>query len=509
MNGIVTTHFDREQLKQAIRTDCTAFLAVYLQEELTLEVPQFHEEIWDEFLDLLDQVNRPDMLVGILKKLLGVPREHAKTTLTKLAIILFFRYSRLSFCAYISNTFGAALNAIKDIKEWLTSAVDESIYGKTDSLKSSETEGLFILNIALADGSRKTVILKAFGVGTQIRGTLILNRRPDILVYDDVESNETASSPIQQAKLDTWCLGTALKSMAKMGIVIFIGNMINDNTLLARLSKEPEWNPTVFGAIIKRNGHLRPLWEGRWTLDALLNDYASYRRLGTGHVWEAEMMNLTAKELFGAGMGDALRPVTPTPDQIECGFICLDPAFGENAWNDESAITVHVRLVGADIPMVIDGWTGRVREERLFDEMINMSFRWGLATWVIESQAAQKLLIALFRSYMVIRKLTPEAFLMIPLLAGKESKYSRIVAFRESVAMQSYGISEDLEDLFKLLEDYAIGVPHDDYPDSASFGTRVWELYESVVKSQGRTDIAGLLFGTKPAASYDSNDMGV
>ncbi|KAK0039457.1 head assembly cofactor [Biomphalaria pfeifferi] len=486
---------DNSQLLELIRYDCELFLSFYLGPELTLEVPEFHKELWDEFLELLDQVNDPNRLTGILKKLLGVPREHAKTTLVKLAIVLLLRYSRLSFCAYVSNTHSAALNAVKDIKLFFESENDTKLYGKTKLLKSSETDGFFILQIPLADGSLKTVILRAFGQGTQIRGTLILNRRPDILIFDDVESHETAGSAMQQAKIDSWCLGTALKSMAKLGICIFIGNMITDTTLLARLSKEPEWSPTVFGAIVKRNGELRPLWEGRWTLDGLFADYASFRRLGSGHVWEAEMMNLTAKDLFGTNFDDVIKLPTPMPEQIECGFIALDPAFGENAWNDESAITVHVRLWGMDIPMLIDSVHGRWREERIFDEMLALTYRWGLSTWVIESQAAQKLLITLFRQYMVMRHMSPEAFILIPLLAGKESKYSRIVAFREAIATGSYAISEDLPDLITKLDNYQIAVEHDDEEDSASFGTQVWKLHEAIIKDQGRQDVAGRLFG--------------
>ena len=76
---------DKQQLIEAIRWDCEVILGFYLGEKLDLEIPEFHKEIWDEFLQLLDEANQPDMLVGVLQKLLGVPREHAKTTLVKLA----------------------------------------------------------------------------------------------------------------------------------------------------------------------------------------------------------------------------------------------------------------------------------------------------------------------------------------------------------------------------------------------------------------------------------------
>jgi len=505
---------DKEQLLIAIRRDCQVFLSFYMGDQLDLEIPDFHEELWDEFLHLLDEVNDPAKLTGTLKKLLGVPREHAKTTLVKLAVILFFRYSRLSFCAYISNTFAAALNAIKDIKDWMTSNQEVDLYGAPDIIKSSDTDGLFIMAIGIPGQERKkVVILKAFGVGTQIRGTLIRNQRPDFMVFDDVESQETAASKLQQAKLDAWCLGTALKSMGRLGLCVFIGNMIGEGSLLARLSRDAasEWRPTVFGAIIRdRNGFLRPLWKGRWTLQALLDEYASYRRLGNGHIWEAEMMNLTAKDIFGESLANAIRVPRPDPNEIEAGFICLDPAFGTHGWNDESAITVHLRLLGGDIPFVAELIHGRYKEEQLFDEMVAASYRWGLTTWVIEAQAAQRLLIPLFRAFLIQRGMMPELFLMIPILAGKESKASRILAFRTIVAKGSYGLCETVQELFERLEAYSPdGNDHDDAEDSASYGTLVWNLHGTLVKGQGRQDVAGLIMGTATAGSLDSIQMGV
>lgn len=506
---------DKAQLLQLIRRDCEVFLSVYIPEQLTLAVPAFHNELWEEFLVLLDEVNDPNKLTGILRKLLGVPREHSKTTLVKLAVILFMRYSRLSFCAYISNTFPGALNALKDIKQWLMCPNEIALYGHMDSKdieKSSESEGLFIIWINVPGRTKKKrIILKAFGVQTHLRGVVIDSKRPDLMIFDDVESQETTSSPTQQAKLDAWCFGTAIKAMAKLGVCIFIGNMLTDTSLLARLAKEPSWRPTVFGAIIRdATGRLRALWEERWSLESLLDDYASYRRIGLGHVWEAEMMNLTSKETLGESLENCPRPIRPMPEEISAGFICLDPAFGENAWNDESALSVHALQHGADIPCVVETWHGRVKEEALLDEFIRLSYYWGLTTWVIEAQAAQQLLIPLFRALLVQRGLSPDLFLMIPILAGKASKGSRIVAFRSACANGSYGIVEEEQELVDKLEAYAADSKlHDDVCDSGAYGTIIWPLHNTVIQGQGRQDVAGAIMAMAGGEVQSGLDMGI
>lgn len=503
---------DREQLLKLIRYDCVTFLGFYLGEELEMEVPAFHQELWEEILELLEQINSPEHVTGILHKLIAVPREHAKTTLTKLAVLLMLRYSKLSFCAYTSNTFGVALSAIRDIKDYFMSEQDTALYGVTKSTKSSESEGLYILQVPVPGQPKlKTVILKSFGQGTQLRGTLLAGRRPDILIFDDIESKETAESPVQQAKLDAWCLGTALKAMARRGVCIFIGNMIADTTLLARLSKEESWRPTVLGALVKAGDSVVPLWPGRWSLEDLLTDYSFYRRIGQGHTWEAELMNLTSGEVFGESLEDAVRPVKPMPEELVAGFLCLDPAFGKNAWNDESAITVHGLVRGASIPAVLESATGRWSEEEVFDELMAMSFRWGISTWVIEAQAAQRLLIPLFRLLMTQRKISSEAFLLLGVLAGKESKASRILAFRSAVAAGSYGIVESEQDLVEKLEGYSpLAKDHDDLCDSAAYGTVIWELHGDTVEAKGIINVAGLLFNNaQEQAGMGALELGI
>jgi hypothetical protein len=98
-----------------------------------------------------------------------------------------------------------------------------------------------------------------------MRGINIDNLRPDIAVVDDVEDNENTESEAQQKKLDRWMFGPFLKALARRKKILWLGNMLTKTSLLARLSRNPKWNPVVFGCLIKDavTGALRPLWEGQ------------------------------------------------------------------------------------------------------------------------------------------------------------------------------------------------------------------------------------------------------
>lgn len=489
---------NRGELLAAIRRDCVSFFSFYLQDELSMEVPDLHVEIWDEILEMVETMNQKGLHTR-LKKLFGVPREHAKSTIAKLAVILLTRYTKLSFVLYVSKIVGGAANALRDIRVWLDSPQERQLYGKPEVIKSSETESLWIMQIWVGvtptnPGYKKTVILKAAGSLATVRGMLVNNRRPQIVVIDDIEDQDN-TTPELQKKLDNWFFGTLLKAFDhRHYICIFIGNMINSTTLLARLSKEPEWNPTVFGCIVKnkQTGALESLWPERNPLDELIKEYQTYRRLGQGHTWEAEMMNLTQDAIFRLDISNAIRIAPPLHEWLTDGFLCLDPAFGKTGVHDESAITVHAHIdskwCDADIPYIVDSWHGRVGEHELFLRMLDISYRWGITTWAIESVAAQSLLFPLFRMYFEQQLISLDQFLLIPITGGHNSKVSRIQAFKGSVGARTYGVVDTQMELMNLLEQFSpVGKApdHDDLIDSASLGSTVWHKHSGSIKQRG------------------------
>lgn len=494
---------NRADLLYAMRHDCVAFFSFYIGEQLTLEVPDFHEDIWAELLVKVEQANVP-AAVRSLRKLFAVPREHSKSTIAKLAVILILKYTPLSFVMYVSKTNAIAKNAIRDILMWLASPQERDLHGPLSIIKSSETESLWILDISIRDSVSqppriKRCVFKALGTDQQVRGLLILNRRPEIVIVDDIEDLDNTNGPNQQMSLDEWFMGSLMKSFARNHLIIFLGNMIRKTTLLARLSRESVWNPTVYGSLVrdKTTQELRPLWPGRWTVEALLADYAEYRKLGQGHIWEAEMMNLTQDEVLSESMDGILRIPYPDPAEIEGGIIILDPAFGMNAWNDDSAITVHARIKGVGVPVIIDSYHGKLTEEQLFDKMLEYSYMYGIVTWGIEAEAAQKLFIPYFELLIQVRKLNRNLLLMLPLLTNRNAKASRILAFRRAVTASAYALCDSQQEIIDRLQQYSpTSKTRDDLVDSASYGLICWATYGDLVIQRGVQLVVSLMFMT-------------
>lgn len=507
----IEVEITRDELIEAMRTDCVTSLAFYLGDSLTLDVPPLHKEIWAEMVEMVRKVNLGEW-VDHMQKLFCVPRGFSKTTVVKVAITLFMRYSTLRFTIYASRTTIMSRNACRDVFNWFMGESDQALHGKAVQEKANETEGLWILIIGTPDFGRKRIILKALGSDQQVRGTNIDNWRPDLMILDDIEDNDTASTAETQQKLDIWLMGNLLKASARRSVRIILGNMINSRTMLYRFSKDPEWNPTVYGAIVrnKATGELESLWEEFFPLERLLKEYKDYRSKGVGHVWVYEMMNMTADTVFKTELANAIRIPRPLPEQVEYGIITLDPAFGQKAWNDESALVCHVKIKGHVIPHAVESRHGRWSEDRVLDELIEMSQYWNVSTWGIESVAAQKLLIPLFRLMLKDRQWPDGLIQMIPLPSGGAAKSSRILAAAKAVGAGSYGIVEEEDELYLALESYdpASETVHDDLPDGFAYGPIAWAQAETMVKEFGRfNERLGLLNSTTTGITVTGADF--
>lgn len=461
--GVATeaVEVDLRELRALLRFDCEVFIEFFLADQLDMPVPQFHKEIWERLTDTEKE-----------RVLLAIPRDHAKTTLAKLVVIWYWLFTNHRFCAYLSNTNPIAKGACKDIIEFLHTENFVAVFGRINMVKSSENESLWVFDLPLAGGGTKRCMLRAIGQGQQMRGINLDNQRPDIAVIDDVEDNENTESEHQQKKLDRWMFGPFLKALARRKKILWLGNMLTKTSLLARLSRSPKWNPVVFGALVKdtATGTLQPLWPGKWTLEALKEDFKEYRDLGLIESWMCEMMNMPGHGENGFASEQMRYRAIPTPDQCRATFITIDPAFGQKRNNDESSVAVHAIFDDAE-PMVVAVSHGRWTENQLFDEIFSLAQYWNAWTWGVESVAAQKLLLPLFNMMLAARNMF--GFVEIIELPGSaEAKLSRVKAFVSLMSNGEWDLPEgDVDATNQFLEfNFKSNDNDDDIIDSIAYG---------------------------------------
>ena len=108
------------------------------------------------------------------------------------------------------------------------------------------------------------------GAGQKLRGIKYRQFRPDVIIVDDLENDESVETEAQRAKLLNWfqkalipCGNTTVK-------IIYIGTILNYESSLNKILTAPEysmWNRKKYQAVIKFSKS--PLWE-EW--ENILND---------------------------------------------------------------------------------------------------------------------------------------------------------------------------------------------------------------------------------------------
>ena len=436
---------DLSQVRLLLRTDAEFFIEFFLADQLDMPVPEFHKEIWSL---LTDQEKE--------RILLAIPRDHAKTTLSKLVVVWYWLFTSHRFAVYLSNTAPIAKGACRDIMAFITENENFlQVFGKPRIVKQSENEGLWLFDFTMPNGQTKRCALRALGQGQQMRGINIDNQRPDIAVVDDVEDNENTESESQQKKLDKWMFGPFLKALARKKKILWLGNMLTKTSLLARLSRNARWNPVVFGCLIKDSvtGALRPLWPGKWSVAALQEDFKEYKDNGLVETWMCEMMNMPGHGENGFTPDQINYRPSLTPDMIKAAWITVDPAFGQNAWNDESSIAVHV-IPNDGCPQTVAVVHGQFDDVRLFNEVFSLATYWNAWVWGVEAVAAQRVLISLWNVFLM-QRLMQGRVEIIPLMAGRgDPKSGRIRSFVSLMANKEWAINEDDVDITTQIISY-------------------------------------------------------
>jgi hypothetical protein len=467
---------DTEVILRLLRTSGEFIIEFFLADQLDMDVPTFHEEIWGL---LTDQEKE--------RVLLAIPRGHAKTTLAKLAVIWYWLFTPHRFCVYLSNTAPIAKGACRDIIEWLSHPNFVKIFGQVRMHKHSDNEGLWVFDMPVGHGRVKRCILRAIGQGQQMRGINIDNQRPDLAIVDDVEDNDNTSSESQQKKLDQWMYGPFLQALDKRRKVLWLGNMLSKTCLLARQSRNPSWNPVVFGSLIKdSDGVLRPLWPDRWTIEQLMESFREYKAMGLVETWMCEMMNMPGHGENGFTADQLYYLPTPAPDECSMAWITVDPAFGLRAHNDETAITVHVIPKGSSVPISMTPVHGHFSETQIFDECVQLATWWNAWTWGVESVAAQRVLLTLFDMLAASRGMSGRV-VVVPLMSGRgDPKISRIRSFVSLLASKNWAIVEDDIDLTTQILglDLRKKDQPDDLCDSAAYGPAMYEEFQGLISHQ-------------------------
>jgi hypothetical protein len=265
-------------------------------------------------------------------------------------------------------------------------------------------------------------VLGAIGINGSIRGLNILDRRPDLIIYDDIQDWDNAESVTQADELLTHFTGTVMKSASKFRCThIFIGNMYPfPGSILKKLKNNPTWTGIIAGGILADG---ESFWPELQSTEQLIEEYRNDESLGKGAIFLAEILN-DDSALAKSGVDTTLIPYVDDAIFLEPhqgGFIIIDPS-GRKKKSNNTEIGAFVMYDGT--PYFKARKYGVMSPKETIKNALALAIEHGIGLICVEAVAYQETLLYWFQE--VIDELHIEGIELAELYPGGISKNSRI-----------------------------------------------------------------------------------
>jgi hypothetical protein len=215
------------------------------------------------------------------RKAAAIFRGAGKTTLLNKVFIfarIFFRQE--PYTLIVSESERKSKAFLRDVKRMITLASMLKLDISKGDLWSEESAEVI--------SGGKFCAIDAMARGQDPRGFTRNNRRPTLIVLDDIERRELAASKDQREKLTSWLESDLYPALHPEGEIIFIGTIVHEDSELNRVLQSAEWASKHIPAIIDG----KSAWESRFSLERLEKLKAKLYEKGLHQVWYNEYLCL-------------------------------------------------------------------------------------------------------------------------------------------------------------------------------------------------------------------------
>lgn len=413
--------FDRTEFALALEQSFDLLAGTALPGTCELLFPPTYQVMWNY---IVTEVYKQR---GFARIYLGIPRGFCKTTFVRLFALFVILYTQRNFIAIFNRTGSLAENSLASIQNMLDEPNIINTFGNWRAGLLRDT-----LECKQMKFRGRNLVLGALGINGSIRGLNVLDRRPDVMIYDDIQDWDNAESPVLSDALLTHFTGTVMKAGSKFRCLhIFIGNMYPfrhvmpngqiSGSILRLLKHNPTWTGIIAGGLLADG---ESFWPELQSKEQLIEEYINDNSLGKGAIFLAEVLN-DDSALARAGVDTTLIPnvngeLFKEPHQG--GFIIIDPS-GRKKKSNNTEIGAFVMYDG--IPYFQKRSFGVMSPKETIKNALMLATELGIGLICVEAVAYQETLLFWFQE--VIDDLHIEGIELAEIYPGGISKNARIV----------------------------------------------------------------------------------
>ena len=327
----------------------------------------------------------------------------------------------------------------------------------------------------------RNIILLAVGADSGIRGITLKNERPDVMLFDDIQSRECADSQVQSESLERWMVGTAMKAKSPHGcLFLFTANMYPTKwSILRKLKSNPNWVKFIAGGILASG---ESLWEDLQPIAQLMREYENDLSMGKPEIFYAEVLNdetASSNNLIDLSKLPALP--YETGDIPAGNFIIIDPSSGKI---NSDAVAIGYFEVYEGYPVLRDLINERLSPGDTIHRALEFALKYNCRLICAESVAYQSTLNYWFRFICEQRGIY--GIEHVELYPGGYSKNSRILNMFKMLSAGEIYVSEECrsEVYLQIMQFNPLRRDNtDDILDLLAYSPKVLEMYGEFVVS--------------------------
>lgn len=441
--------------------DFSLFLCYYYTEYIKYDFAPFHFDFFQDIRDLMEGKYREVAWIAF--------RESAKTSFSKIFLIWLIVYNKRRYLNVDSFSITNAERILFDVvlslqtNEKLKYDFGEVYNSKRDNAEVTQKR---INNFVTNNGVR----VEAHSTGKSVRGRLHGNQRPDFLLLDDFETNETKDSKAHTQSVISH-IDEFKSGLDSQAVILYLGNYITEYGSVATLFERAKIDERlkVRNIPVEENGI--PTWPAKYAITDIeakeqgkvsLED--KKRQLGS-LVYSTEMLNCpinSETQKFKKSMFK-YKTRKEVSEMNTRKFATIDTALSKEA--DSDATGVVRNYVNNEGFWHISGKEYRVSPKGLIDLLFELQDE-GMEKIGIETTAYTQAIEPFFQEECRKRGKYPY---IVQLKHGGVMKESRIESL---VAPYEAGTIYHIEGECNVLEEQLLKFPmgkHDDVIDAEQF----------------------------------------
>jgi hypothetical protein len=409
------------------------------QEETAEWTPKDLDKIITNFLDeetgkpIFELHVDPDGTVRITinacnSVVIVMPRGFAKTTLLNSITLSEICYHETDFFLYLSEAADHAERQLETVKGELESnEMLRLVFGDKQPPRQSSKKWASNY-IETTDGTQ----MAAIGTGGKVRGFAKRGKRPKVLLFDDLQDQDSVESDSQRAKDNRWFWRAARPAKRKGGRDIILGTLLHKEAILNKAIANRQFTGVRFGAVDRQGD---PLWAYMKDHAQLEDDKLAAAEAGELPGWYMEFMSEFKDDEAKMFPESKMVYIHKGLENFVAVGQALDPAISKSKKAAEAAMAVvGIDREGRKHVLDYHGQRGMDPYDML-EKFFDHHFKWiahlppETQKHGVEAVQFQAALLPILRTMMVEKSKThgPKAYFeVLPIYHGQTQKEARI-----------------------------------------------------------------------------------